>query len=72
MHKATNPLNIGAQADCAFGWKGTIPEEFVSNKAFTTDIAFRDACEAAGVEPTSRQASKYRRKTGAAYAKKGS
>lgn len=39
-----------------------------SNLQFSKeDQNFRNACEKAGVEPTMRQASKYRRKTGKAY-----
>jgi hypothetical protein len=46
--------------------KGGVP-----NKVFAAkDSAFRDACEKAGVQPTARQASKYRRGIGSAYAKK--
>lgn len=33
----------------------------------TGDAAFRAACEAAGIPPTTRQASKYRRKAGLAW-----
>jgi len=32
-----------------------------------TNEQFKEACKAAGVAPTSRQASKYRRKMGKAY-----
>ena len=40
----------------------------MSNKEFAAkNEAFRKACERAGVEPTSRQASKYQNKKGAAY-----
>ena len=39
----------------------------ITNRAFTKDGEFQAACAAAGVEPTKRQASKYRRKMGAAY-----
>ena len=42
--------------------------EKTDNKEFSNeDQAFRAACEKAGVEPTSRQASKWRRKFGAAW-----
>ena len=34
----------------------------------TADTAFRAACERASVEPTRRQASKFRNKRGRAYA----
>ena len=40
----------------------------VTNASFaTTDQAFRAACKKAGVEPTTRQASKWRNKSGAAW-----
>ena len=40
----------------------------INHKEFAQeDQAFRTACEKAGVEPTSRQASKWRRKFGAAW-----
>ena len=43
-----------------------------SNVDFSkTDVAFQTACSNAGVEATTRQASKYRNKTGAAYNSKG-
>ena len=39
-----------------------------SNADFAkSDVAFQEACNDAGVQPTARQASKYRRKDGAAY-----
>jgi len=39
-----------------------------TNKAFAKeDTTFQAACEQAGVQPTARQASKYRMKRGAAY-----
>jgi len=38
------------------------------NREFAVkDGSFRSACERAGVSPTKRQASKYRRKVGLAY-----
>lgn len=41
---------------------------WITNVEFAkTNQAFRFACEVAGIEPTERQASKYRRKTGLAY-----
>ena len=40
--------------------------EFASN-----DTGFQDACEKAGIKPTARQASKWRRKKGKAYKAKG-
>jgi len=40
----------------------------VDNRAFAeTDKQFQRSCEKAGVSPTKRQASKYRRKVGLAY-----
>ena len=40
----------------------------VPNKVFAaTDQGFRAKCDAAGVQPTARQASKYRRGIGSAY-----
>ena len=44
----------------------------MTNKEFAVqDAQFRKACEAAGVEPTARQASKYRNNQGLAYQSKG-
>ena len=44
----------------------------LTNRQFSKqDKAFQDACKAAGIEPTHRQASKFRRGIGAAYAAKG-
>jgi len=39
----------------------------IKNAEFAKDKNFIDLCEAAGVKPTKRQASKYRSKRGAAY-----
>ncbi len=39
----------------------------ITNKEFVTDEAFKNACIQADVEVTSRQASKWRNKKGAAY-----
>lgn len=40
----------------------------MTNKEFAAqDTKFRKACESANIEPTSRQASKYRSKRGLAY-----
>lgn len=40
----------------------------MTNKKFAEkDKGFREACEKAGVEPTTRQASKFRNKKGSAY-----
>ena len=40
----------------------------MTNKEFAkTDPKFRAACERAGIEPTARQASKYRRGFGLAF-----
>lgn len=45
-----------------------LPKGFVSNKAFAqNDQGFRARCEEAGVEPTARQASKYRNGKGSAF-----
>jgi hypothetical protein len=45
-----------------------MPENWVTHKEFVkTDDKFRKACENAGVEPTARQASKFRSGRGAAY-----
>ena len=44
----------------------------MTNKEFAAqDQKFRAACSAAGVEPTARQASKYRNNQGLAYQSKG-
>ena len=71
-NRATNPANTGKMPEGSFGFFRNIPKGYVSNKAFITDAAFVAACENAGVKPTSRQASKFRNKKGAAYAAKGS
>lgn len=40
----------------------------MSNKKFSVTIkVFKEHCEKAGVKPTARQASKWRRKVGRAY-----
>lgn len=38
-----------------------------NNKEFSTDKSFILACATAGIEPTTRQASKYRREKGLAF-----
>jgi len=43
------------------------PEERKTNKEFVKDKAFVRACEFAHVQPTARQASKYRNRRGLAY-----
>ena len=49
-----------------------MPEGWVTHKEFAkADDKFRKACEAANVEPTSRQAAKYRQKRGAAFNARG-
>lgn len=48
----------------------TRPE--IDNASFAaTNVQFKDACTRAGVAPTKRQASKFRRKLGAAFKAKG-
>ena len=50
------------------GWKLDLPKGFVSNKQFAaTNQGFRAACDAIDYTPTSRQASKYRRKFGTVF-----
>jgi hypothetical protein len=39
----------------------------MTNRKFAETKGFVDACESAGVDPTQRQASKYRNKKGLAY-----
>lgn len=41
--------------------------DYRTNQKFTEDGNFRKFCEAAGVNPSKRQASKFRRGAGAAY-----
>lgn len=54
------------------GFFKNLPKGFKSNAAFAEkDSGFRDACEKAGIPPTKRQASKYRRGFGMAYNAKG-
>lgn len=43
------------------------PKEVTNRQFSKTDKNFLSACEKAGVEPTARQASKYRNKKGLAY-----
>lgn len=44
----------------------------VTNREFSeVDTKFREACKAAGVQPTKRQASKYRRGLGSAFKAEG-
>ena len=57
-------------------FRGGSPEKAhtgaVPNKVFAaTDQSFRAKCEAAGVQPTSRQASKFRLGKGSAFNYKG-
>lgn len=41
---------------------------YATNKLFSeTEIVFRKACKLAGVEPTTRQASRFRNKKGSAF-----
>lgn len=48
------------------GW--VRPKGYVTNSEFAeTDQSFKSACEKAGLPPTKRQASKWRRKFGTAY-----
>jgi hypothetical protein len=42
-------------------------ERAKKHRAILEDRVFRDCCEVAGVKPSRRQASKWRRKFGAAY-----
>jgi len=43
------------------------PYRMVNFEFARTDEAFREACAKAGIEPTARQAGKYRRRTGLAW-----
>ena len=47
--------------------KAKVEGEEPTNKSFTSDPEFIAACARAGVEPTARQASKYRNGKGAAF-----
>lgn len=54
---------------CSASWKPT-PSYYpaVTNKEFAENNAeFRAACDRAGVQPTKRQAARYRQKRGQAY-----
>ena len=42
-------------------------EKVITNKEFKSDGNFVKACEKAGIEPTARQASKFRMGKGLAY-----
>lgn len=46
---------------------GNAPEVMTNKKFAAEDVAFRNACEAAGLRLTKRQASKWRRHTGLAW-----
>lgn len=45
-------------------------DDGVTNRQLSEKDGFKAACEKAGIKPTKRQASKYRRQMGAAYAAK--
>ena len=47
--------------------KVEVEKKRVTNKQFTEDDYFRACCVRAHVDPTARQASKFRRKQGSAY-----
>lgn len=48
-----------------------MPKGFMTNKKFAeTNEHFQDCCIVAGVDPTTRQASKFRNKKGLAYGNK--
>ena len=47
--------------------KVEVEDKRVTNKQFTEDDYFRACCVRAHVDPTARQASKFRRKQGSAY-----
>jgi len=47
--------------------KVKVMDKSITNKQFTTDDYFRACCKRANVDPTTRQASKFRRKMGSAY-----
>jgi len=62
--RGPNPFSSGSPEKAH---NGAIP-----NKVFArNDGAFNAACDAAGVKPTSRQASKFRNGKGSAYNNKG-
>jgi hypothetical protein len=46
---------------------GNAPEVMTNKKFAAENVQFRNACEAAGLKLTKRQASKWRRHTGLAY-----
>ena len=86
MSGADRPLTGGSQKNMAQKqnkepkgppYKGGSPAKAhdgsIPNKVFALkDQGFKDACERAGVQPTSRQASKYRNGKGSAFKAKGS
>jgi len=45
----------------------TLKDQITNSKFSQTNTTFIDACQEAGVQPTARQASKWRNKCGAAY-----
>lgn len=57
-------IRLGAQVDPKTGRVGP----HVTHRAFAkVDLEFQVACENAGIQPTARQASKWRRRIGKAY-----
>lgn len=55
---------LGRTKKCGY----VISKGYVTNRVFAETITqFKDACTKAGVEPTKRQASKFRRRFGSAY-----
>lgn len=62
-----NPVHCYPQVNPTC-WNPSNEKGYISNAAFAkADQAFQSACQKAGIEPTPRQASKWRRKTGLAY-----
>jgi hypothetical protein len=53
----------------SYNWRNTNMAKTVemTNRDFAKTKGFVEACVKAGIEPTTRQASKYRRKMGVAY-----
>ena len=58
--------SLGRGNGLPVGWK--VPKGYVTNEQFASqNNEFRVACENANIQPTKRQASKWRRKMGKAY-----
>ena len=63
--------NIPRTDKWKFAWEDVCAVNAAKNMNIMSDPGFEAACTRAGVQPTKRQASKWARKTGSAYARRG-